>query len=104
MIAIKLLFQSITVSADESRLVEMLTRRQHEYEDWHKQREGRLTASSIFHDEYVLKTNPQGLFTRLIKPKGLTTVPTVLWGIAHEEVARHEYIDKVKFHDDFVCY
>ena len=73
----------------------MLIRRQREYEDWHKQRERHLTAS-ISHDVYVLKTNPHGLFTRLIKPKDLATVPTVLWGIEHEEVAWHEYIDKMK--------
>ena len=73
------LFQSITVSAAESRLFEMLTSRQCECEYWYKQRELCLTAS-IFHDVYDLKTNPPRLLTRLTKPKELTTIPAVQLG------------------------
>ena len=101
----KEVFHCMTISTHESALVEKATRNQRECTEWYRQREGRLTASS-FHDVYVRKnqSDPAALVKKLLTKKSLTFVPAIKWGIDSEDIARQDYIRKMKAsHQDFEC-
>ena len=101
----KEVFQCMTISTHESALVEKATRNQRECTEWYRQREGRLTASS-FHDVFVRKnqSDPVALVKKLLTRKSLTFVPAIKWGIDSEDIARQDYVHKMKAsHQDFEC-
>lgn len=101
----KVVFQGLTISKNESELIEMATRNQRESTEWYRQREGRLTASS-FHDVLVRKkqSDPAALVKKLLIQKDFSSIPAIRWGIDSEDVARQEYIKEMTAsHQKYQC-
>ena len=98
-------FRSISFSDSECKAIEASTRLQRNCEEWNIQRRGRITASS-FHDVYVLKdgTSPESLCIRLLRPRDLSHITAIKWGIINEDKARQQYTEEMSAcHQNFCC-
>jgi len=98
------IFRSIHISDGECKAIEASTRLQRNCDEWMMQRRGRITAS-LFHDVYVLKptTSPASLRDRLLKPKDLSSIPAIKWGINNEDRLWQQYIDEISLHHENLC-
>ena len=93
----------MTLSQHESALIEEATRNQRKCDEWYRQREGRLTASS-FHDVLVRRnqSDPSALVKKLLTRKNLTFVPAIKWVIDSEEIAEQDYVSNMTIlHQEF---
>ena len=98
-------FRSISFSDSECKAIEGSTHLQRNCEEWNIQRRGRITASS-FHDVYVLKdgTSPESLCIRLLRPRDLSHITAIKWGINNEDKARQQYTEEMPTcHQNFCC-
>ena len=99
------MFRSISFLDSECKAIEGSTRLQRNCEEWNIQRRGRITASS-FHDVYVLKdgTSPESLCIRLLRPRDLSHITAIKWGIINEDKARQQYTEEMSAcHQNFCC-
>ena len=89
------IFRSLSLSQKDCENIERSTQLQSESEDWHKQRRGRLTAST-FHDVLVKKnrTNCESLVKKCLFEQDISHIPAIKWGIDHEYNGRTEYTVK----------
>ena len=98
------IFRSLSLSQKDCNNIERSTQLQRESEDWHKQRQGRLTAS-IFHDVLVKKngTSCESLVKKCVVKTDISHIPAIKWGIDHENEGRIEYIHQLEHvHQQFV--
>ena len=103
----KEVFQGISISEEQAKLIESATRAQRACSEWMKQRVGRLTASS-FHDVFVRRdtTDPEPLIKHIMgyDQSDLSSIPAIKWGIENETTAREEYIVTMSSsHASFKC-
>jgi len=99
----KEIFQSLSLSQEDCQNIERSTRLQNQSEDWHKQRQGRLTAS-IFHNVLTKKskTSCDSLVRTCLIKKDIGHVPAIKWGIDHESDGKREYFNQHKgIHQEF---
>ena len=68
----KEIFLNLSVTDEQSRTIELITRSQRQSSEWYNQRKGRITASS-FHDvfEFKARGNPKNLLKRLLSTQDL---------------------------------
>ena len=101
---VKELFQSISISDKQAKLIEKATHAQRACTEWTKQRVGWLTASS-FHDIFVT-TDPEPLIKRIMgyDQSDLSSIPVINWGTENEMTASEECIVKMaSSHVSFEC-
>ena len=101
----KEIFRSLSYSQEQCDEIEKRTQLQRACPDWHKQRQGRLTASN-FHDVLVKRkqSNCTSLLKKILSQKDISHIPAIRWGIEHEEDGRSEYINQMRIsHQQFEC-
>ena len=99
------IFLSLTVTDEESKVIESVTHSQRDSSEWYSQRQGRITAS-LFHDVFAYKgkSNPDSLLKRLLLPVDISHIPAIKWGIEKEDLARRHYIaEMASLHQGFQC-
>lgn len=103
----KEVFDSIHVTSDQVKELELRTREQSVCKLWFEHRHGRITASK-FHDVIVRRdlTPPDNLVSIIMgyNQYDLSNKKEVKWGVDHEDVARKAYINRMAAsHNNFSC-
>jgi hypothetical protein len=90
----KEVFNALAVTEENIKSVEQFTTDQNKCVLWYEQRLGRITASSLHEASATSLSYPSpSLLNKIIKESThLTTVPSIQWGIDHEEDAKREFI------------
>ena len=97
---------SLTISDEQTRIIEAATREQSKTTAWFTQRAGRITASVM---KQVCATDPgnpsQSLIHRICYPElNKFFSKATKWGCDHEDLAKSAYVDNMKdVHTGFVC-
>ncbi|XP_060566380.1 uncharacterized protein LOC132725293 [Ruditapes philippinarum] len=97
--------RDFTVTEQQAQNLEVMTRGQHESPAWHRQRQGRITASFV-HDVKTLKsdTSRKSIVNKILKidQKNLSKIEAVKFGIKNEKVAKEQYkTQMMNVHNNF---
>ena len=99
------IFLGLSITDEQSRAIELVTRPQRKSNEWYNQRQGRITAS-LFHDVFTFKerNNSVNLLKRLLSSPDISNIPAIKWGIEKEDIARLEYVTQSSpLHQEFKC-
>ena len=101
-------FRKLKVTSEESDYLEECTKLQAQSSLWHHHRTGQITSSIFKKVTRASPINPPSSLVKIILSESSldsSKVPSLNWGITHEDAAREAYIDLVQQdHDNFECF
>lgn len=106
--ACKDVFRNLSITLNEAEYLEESTRLQSHSPLWHQHRLGRITSSLFKRVKNASLVNPPTSLVKTLMQEyhfNSTKVPSLNWGISHEDTARKDYLDlATENHVNFECY